>query len=180
MQIATATKQSLFSFVRFLLVVFDVYGDHYNSFFSFLFMSCFLARFDLRTGVGTFRGGRGLSSGVVSSPINVREAYALHEIFKLCSVKHPERLAGSKGAIEIDKKTLFHAFRNVRASDSRMHEIIATVFWLQVGSDVTLDLISVSSKGNKEAEDPSRPESGEYIRLGRALVKLIVGHVGRF
>ena len=39
-----------------------------------------------------------------------------------------------------NKTTMFHAFRKSRARDERMHDLIKSLFWLQVDSEFTLKL----------------------------------------
>lgn len=46
-----------------------------------------------------------------------------------------------------------------------MHAIISDLFWLQVRLDFTLKLQWVSSEENSEADDLSRPEADQYVRL---------------
>ena len=46
-----------------------------------------------------------------------------------------------------------------------MHAIISDLFWLQVRLDYTLKLQWVFSEENSEADDLSRPEADQYVRL---------------
>ena len=97
--------------------------------------------------------------------INVQEAYALLEILRLfCQDRH-KQVAGSTVVLDVDNKTLFHAFNKGRAKDTSMHDVITDLFWLQVKQDFTLKLRWVASADNAEADDLSRPEAGEYVRL---------------
>lgn len=72
-----------------------------------------------------------------------------------------EQISGSTVLIDVDNKTLFHAFLRGKARDSRMHEVITKLFWLQIDSDFTLRLRWVKSEDNAEADDLSRPDAGE-------------------
>ena len=60
---------------------------------------------------------------------------------------------------------MFHAFRNGRARDERMHDLIKSLFWLQVDSDFTLKLKWVCSADNKDADDQTQPGAVEHVRL---------------
>lgn len=91
-----------------------------------------------------------------SSHINVQEAYALLETLKLFCKERPGQLSGTRTLVDVDNKTLYYAFKKGRAKDSRMHEIITQLFWLQVSADFTLELRWVCSADNKEADDLTR------------------------
>ena len=69
--------------------------------------------------------------------------------------------------VYVDNTTMFHAFRKGRARDERMHDLIKSLFWLQVDSDFTLKLKWVCSVDNKDADDLTRPEAVEHVRLER-------------
>ena len=100
-----------------------------------------------------------------SCHINVQEAYALLETLNLFCAARPLQLAGSKVVIDVDNKTLYYAFRRGKAKESRMHDIIVQLFWLQVDADFTLELRWVCSEENKEADDLSRPGAEHYAGL---------------
>ena len=72
--------------------------------------------------------------------INVQEAYALWEMTRLFCAARPEQVAGSTVLVDVDNKTLFYAFLRGKARDSRMHEVIPKLFWLQIDRDFTLRL----------------------------------------
>ena len=67
--------------------------------------------------------------------------------------------------VDVDNTTMFHAFRQVRARDERMYDLIKSFFWLQVDFDFTLKLKRVYSADNKDADDLTRPGAVEHVRL---------------
>lgn len=60
-----------------------------------------------------------------------------------------------------------------------MHEIITALFWLQVRQEFNLKLRWVSSEDNAEADDLSRPDADQYVRLQEETFAEICTWVGR-
>ena len=67
--------------------------------------------------------------------------------------------------VYVDNTTMVHTFRKGRAGDERMHDLIKSLFWLQVDSDFTLELKWVCSTHNRDADDLTRPGAVEHVRL---------------
>ena len=97
--------------------------------------------------------------------INVKETFALHEVLRLLVAQHPDHLRGTTLVVDVDNTTMFHAFRKGRARNERMHDLIKSLFWLQVDSDFTLKLKWVCSADDKDADDLTRPGAVEHVRL---------------
>jgi len=97
--------------------------------------------------------------------INEQEAYALKQTLVLYCKERPAQVTGSTIVMDVDNKALFHAVKRGRSTNSRMHEVITELFWLQVKEDFTLSLQWVCSKDNAEADDLSRPDADAYVRL---------------
>ena len=91
----------------------------------------------------------------------MKEAFALHEVLRLLVAQYLDYLSG----VDVDNTTMLHAFRKGRASDEQMHDLINSLFWLQVVSYFTLKLKWVCSADNKDADDLTRPRAVEHVRL---------------
>ena len=101
----------------------------------------------------------------VEAHINEKEAYALLETIRLFSMARPSQIQGSTVVVDVDNQTVFYAFRKGKSPNARMHEVITSLFWLQVDLDFSLNLRWVCSADNKEADDLSRANGEEYVRL---------------
>ena len=97
--------------------------------------------------------------------INVNETFALHEVSRLLVAQYPDHLSGTTLVVDVDNTTMFHAFRKGRAGDERMHDLIKSIFWLQVDSDFTPKLKWVCSADNGGADNLTRPGAVEHVRL---------------
>ena len=97
--------------------------------------------------------------------INVKKTFALHEVLRLLVAQYPDHLSGTTLVVDVDNTTMFHAFRKGRARDERIHDLIKSLFWLHVDSDFTLKLKWVCSADNKDADDLTRLEAVEHVRL---------------
>ena len=97
--------------------------------------------------------------------INVKEIFALHEVLRLLVARYPDYLSGTTLVVDVDNTTMFHAFRKGRSRDERMHDLIKSLFWLQVDSDFTPKLKWVCSTDDKDADDLTRPGAVEHVRL---------------
>ena len=95
----------------------------------------------------------------------MKEKFALHEVLRLLVAQYPDHLSGTTLVVDVDGTTMFHAFRKGRARGERMHDLIKSLFWLQVDSDFTLKLKWVCSADNKDADDLTRPGAVEHVRL---------------
>ena len=84
--------------------------------------------------------------------INVQEAYALFEMAQLFCKDRPRQVAGSTVFLDIDNKTLFHAFLRRKALDSRMHKVMTKLLWLQIDNDFIFRLRWLNSKDYSELE----------------------------
>ena len=60
--------------------------------------------------------------------------------------------------VDVDNMRVFHAFRIEQSKNALLHELITTLFWLQVNTNFTLNLPWVRSADNKEADGLSRSE----------------------
>ena len=89
--------------------------------------------------------------------VNAEETFALHEVLRLLVAQYPDHLSDTTLVVDIDKTTMFRAFKKDRAGDERMHDLIKSFFWLQVDSNFTLKLKWVCSADNKETDDLTRP-----------------------
>ena len=89
----------------------------------------------------------------------------LHEVLRLLVAQYPDHLRGTTLVVDVDNTTMFHAFRKGRARNERMHDLIKSLFWLQVDSDFALKLKRVCSADNKDADDLTRPGAAEHVRL---------------
>ena len=97
--------------------------------------------------------------------INVKQTFELHEVLRLLVAQYPDHLRCTTLVVDVDNTTMFHAFRKGRARDERMHDLITSLFWLQVDADFTLKLKWVWSADDKDADDLTRPGAVEYVRL---------------
>ena len=97
--------------------------------------------------------------------ISVKETFALHEVLRLLVAQHPDHLRGTTLVVDVDNTTMFHAFRKGRAKNEQMHDLIKSLFWLQVDSDFTIKLKWVCSADNKDADNLTRPGAVEHVRL---------------
>ena len=95
----------------------------------------------------------------------MKETFALHEVLRLLVAQYPDHLRGTTLVVDVDNTTMFHAFRKGRARNERMHDLIKSLFWLQVDSDFTLKLKWVCSADNKDADNLTRPGTVEHARL---------------
>ena len=96
--------------------------------------------------------------------MNVKETFALHEVLRLLVAQYPDHLSGTTLVVHVDSTTMFHVVRKGRARDERMHDLIKSLFWLQVDSDFTLKLKWVCSAGIKDADDLTRPGAVEHVQ----------------
>lgn len=87
------------------------------------------------------------------------------QILQMFCEDRPEQVAGCTVVVDVDNKTLLHAFSRSRSRDLHTQEIITELFWFQVRRDFTLKLRWVCSAANAEADYLSRTEAGEYVRL---------------
>ena len=71
--------------------------------------------------------------------------------------QYPDHLSGTTLVEDVDNTTMFHAFRKGRVGDERMHDLIKSLFWLQVDSDFSLKLKWMCSADNKDAGDLTGP-----------------------
>ena len=110
--------------------------------------------------------------------INVKETFVLHEVLCLLVAQYPDHLSGIILAVDVDNTTMVHAFRKGRAGDERMHDLIKSLFWLQVDSDSTLTLKWVCSADNRDADDLTRPGAVAPVRLGSNGVSAAYGTRG--
>ena len=97
--------------------------------------------------------------------INVKETFALYEVLRLLVAQYPEHLSSTTLVVDVDNTTMFHAFRNGRARDEQLHDLIKSPLWFQVKSDFTLKLKWVYSTDNTDADDLTRPGAVEHVRL---------------
>ena len=95
----------------------------------------------------------------------MKGAFAVHEVSPLLVAQYPDHLSGPTFVVDVDNTTMFHAFRKGRAGDERLHDLINSLFWLQVDSDFPLKLKWVCSVDNKDADDLTRPGAVEHVRL---------------
>ena len=95
----------------------------------------------------------------------MKETFALHEVLRLLVAQYPDHLRGTTLVVDVENTTMFHPFRRGRAKDERMHDLIKSLFWLQVDSGFTLKLKWVCSTDNKDADDLTRPGTVEHLRL---------------
>lgn len=85
----------------------------------------------------------------VKAHINEKEAYALLETLRLFSKARPSQIQGSTVVVDVDNQTVFYDFRKGKSSNARLHEVITSLFWLQVELDFSLNLRWVRSADNK-------------------------------
>ena len=104
-----------------------------------------------------------LPAELIDEHINVKETFALHEVLRLLVTQYPDHLSSTTLVVDVDNTTMFHAFRKGRARDKRMHDLIKSLFWLQVNADFTLMQKWVCSANNKDAEDLTRPGAVAYM-----------------
>ena len=116
-------------------------------------------------GAEVFRAAGDFPDHLVRVHINVQEAYGLQQVLTLFCKDRPWQVHGTTVVVDVDNTVLFHSMRRGRAKDDVMHAIISDLFWLQVRLDFTLKLQWVSSEENSEADDLSRPEADQYVRL---------------
>lgn len=60
--------------------------------------------------------------------INVKEAFALHEVLKLATKTHPGCLKGSTAVFDIDNKAMHDAFKKGRSRNTQTHDLITKLF----------------------------------------------------
>ena len=95
----------------------------------------------------------------------MKETFALHEVLRLLVAQYPDHLSGTTLVVDVDNTTIFHSLRKGHARDERMHDLIKSLFWLQLDSDFTLTLKWVCSADSKDADDLTRPGAVEHVRL---------------
>lgn len=130
-------------------------------------------------GFDVFRAAGDFPTPFVSLHINVQEAYALQQLLELFCEDRPEQVQGTTVLVDVDSDVLFHAMRRGRAKDDVMHQIVTDLFWLQVRQEFNLKLQWVTSEANAEADDLSRPDADQYVRLGAGKFAEICVWVGR-
>ena len=94
----------------------------------------------------------------------------LHEVLRLLVAQYPDHLSGTTLVVDVDNTTMFHDFRKGPAGDERMHDLIKSLFRLQVNSDFTFKLKWACSADNKDADDLTRPGAVEHARLEQRCV----------
>ena len=62
----------------------------------------------------------------------MKETLPLHEVLRLLVAQYPDHLRGTTLVVDVDNTTILHAFRKGRGRDERMHDLIKSLFWLQV------------------------------------------------
>ena len=115
--------------------------------------------------ISVFKAAADFPAEWIDVHINVKETFALHEVLRLLVAQYPDHLSGTTLVVDVDNTTMFHAFRKGRARDERMHDLIKSLFRLQVDSDFTLKLKWVCSADNKDADDAIRSGAAEHVRL---------------
>ena len=100
--------------------------------------------------------------------INVKEAFALHEVLKLATTTHPGCLKGSTAVIDVEKLTVHATFKKGRSRNTQTYPLITKLFWLHVKKCFTLELRWVCSEANWAAVTLTRPERTAHIRLSQA------------
>ena len=126
-----------------------------------------------------FKAAADFSAECIDVHINVKETFALHEVSRLLVAQYPDHLSGTTSVVDVDNTTMFHAFRKGRARDERMHDLIKSLFLLQVDAGFTLKLTWVRSTDNKDADDLTRPRVVEHVRLEQRCFGRL-GRMGRF
>ena len=99
--------------------------------------------------------------------INVKETFALHEVPKLATTTHEGCLKGSTAVVDVDHKPMHDAFKKGRSRNTQTHDLITKLFWLQVKEDFTPELRWVCSKANWEADNLTRSERTEQVKLSQ-------------
>ena len=73
--------------------------------------------------------------------INVRETlFALHEVLKLAIMTHPGCLKGSIAVVDVDNQAKHDAFKKGHSYNAQTHNLVTKLFWLQVETELTLEL----------------------------------------
>lgn len=127
-----------------------------------------------------FRAAGDFPTPLAVMHINVQEAYALQQLLGLFCEDRPKQVQGTTVLVDVDNTVLFHAMRRGRAKDDAMHEIVMDLFWLQVRQEFNLKLQQwVASETNAEADDLSRPDADQYVRLGEEKFAEICAWMGR-
>ena len=110
----------------------------------------------------------------------MKETFALHEV--LCSLvaQYPDHLSGTTLVVDVDNTTMFHAFRKGRARDERVHDLIKSLFWLQVDSDFALQAkVGVLCRPQRRGRsNPTR--GGRALTIRATVSRPLMGRVGRF
>ena len=112
-----------------------------------------------------FKAPAGFPAEWIDVHKSMKETFALHDILRLLVTQSPDHLSGTTSVVEVENTTMFDAFRKSRAGDEQMHDLIKSLFWLQVDSDFTLKLKWVCSADNKDADDLTRPRTVEHLQL---------------
>ena len=101
-------------------------------------------------------------------------------LVRLLVAQYPDHLSGTILVVDVNNTTMFHAFRKGRVGDERVHDLITSLFWLQVDSAFTLKLKWVYSADNRDADDLTRPEAVEHVRLKQWCFGRLWGEWGGF
>ena len=115
--------------------------------------------------LSVFKTAEDFPAGWIDVHINVKETFALHKFLRLLVAQYSDYLSGTTLVVGVDNTTMFHAFRKGRARDERMHDLITSLFWLQIDSHFTLKLKWVCSAEKKDTDDLTRPGAVEHVRL---------------
>lgn len=116
-------------------------------------------------GAEVFQAAGDFPDVLLTRHINEKEAYALQNLLALYCKQRPAQVKGSTLAVDVDNQALFFAAKKGRSSNTRLHEVVTELFWLQVNEGFTLKVQWVCSANNAEADDLSRPDAGAYVRL---------------
>ena len=115
-----------------------------------------------------FKAAADFPSAWHNAHINVKEAFALHEVLKLATTTHPGCLKENTTVVVVDHKPMHDALKKGRSRNTQTHDLITELFWLQVEEDLTLELRWVCSEANWAADSLTRPERTEHVRLSQA------------
>ena len=79
-----------------------------------------------------FKAATDLPAAWHNARIDVKEAFALHEVLKLATATHPGCLKGSTAVVDVDNKTMHDAFTKGRSRNAQTRDVITKLFWLLV------------------------------------------------
>ena len=127
-----------------------------------------------------FRAAGDFPADMASTHINLQESYALQPTLELYCADYSGQIAGSTHVPDIVNRVFHDSFKRGRAKNTRMHEMIVELLWLQVKHNFMLKLRWVHSKANAEADTLPRPRSHYYVRLGAAVFGSLCMWAGGF